>query len=92
MRTSATSTYLRKKGTCVYVSVCKIERNIAQIDSTTCLVVHYVQDNEGKKKKIWFDKNRTQSLLTDNIQKKKRLHTHTHAHIYKQIRIQYVTS
>jgi len=47
MRTSATSTYLRKKkGKCVYVSVCKIERNIAQIDSTTCLVVHYVQDNE----------------------------------------------
>ncbi len=34
-----------------------------------------------KKKKICFDKNRTQSLLTDNIQKKKRLHTHTHTHI-----------
>jgi len=36
----------KKKGTCVYMSVCKIERNIAQIDSTTCLVAHYVQDNE----------------------------------------------
>jgi hypothetical protein len=46
MRTSATSTYLRKKKEHVFVSVCKIERNIAQIDSTTCLVAHYVQDNE----------------------------------------------
>jgi hypothetical protein len=47
MRTSAHKhTFEKQKGTYVYVSVCKIERNIAQIDSTTCLVVHYVQNYE----------------------------------------------
>ncbi len=47
MRTSATRIDLRKEKEQISMRLfCKIERNIAQIDSTTCLIVHYVQLNE----------------------------------------------
>lgn len=95
MRTSATSTYLREKGTCVYVSDCKIERNIAQIDSTTCLVVHYVQDYEGQKKKkkrgkedLFRRKQSTVTIDRQHLGKKDYTRTHTRTRTYKQIRIQ----
>ncbi len=67
--------------------ICKIEINRMQIDfyyqSSREYIYIQMMENERKRKKGSFDKNRTQPLSTNNIQKREKekmiRHTHTQA-------------
>lgn len=71
-----------------HLFVCKIERNKAQIDSTTCLVVHYVQDYQGQKMKreqrFVLTKKKKKSTITIDTQHSEKKMKITHTHIERE--------